>query len=387
MIEIKQTPYSSTATFLSSAIATAEYFGFRSIDSFPTNDRALHPLSSSDLERIELSSFARKEERALGSVARKFMSFVRPQHGVYLAWRIGKSGTNQSLNLELHIFGSSSVFADAILIVTTHAILQKAGIDSFTTLVNNMGTSESSGKFVRDVGLFLRKNIETFSPALRTRVESDPIGTLIQLIEKEHPAINRAPQPLEYLNEEERHRLWSFLEYLETLGINYELDGQILGSRDCWAHTLFEISDSHRATLAFGGRYDLLASRYARHSTGAIMVTIPIEVKGSTEIKHRRTPRPQLFYTFIGPEAQKKTLGILNTLHHEGLRVGHELWHPTMHDQMRAAKVSACPYLLIMGHKEALEDSVIVRDVLTNAQDTVPSVDLISYLHTHNMTA
>ena len=387
MIEVKQTPFSSTASLLSSAIATAEYFGFRPLEKIPKNELDKRTLTQEDISRIESSIvFARKEERGLGSVARKMVSLARPEHGVLQAWRITKStGSSPSLNLELHIFGSSEVFAEAMLIVVTRAILQKVSVDAHTISINNMGTNESSGKFVRDVSTFLRKNMDSISPSLRSRALIDPIGTLEQLIEKEHPAINRAPQPLEYLNEDERRRLWVFLDFLETLSIGYEMDGQILGSRDCWAHTLFEISTTHPESgvvepVAFGGRYDALASRYNRRSIGAVMVTIPIEVRGSTEVRVKQLSRPSLFYAYLGSDAQKKSLSVLDTLRRANIHADHELWHSTIGDQMRVAKHSAYPYLVIMGHKEALEDTVIVREVASNSQDTISSIDLVPYL-------
>jgi hypothetical protein len=46
---------------------------------------------------------------------------------------------------------------------------------------------------------------------------------------------------MDYLTEEERRRFWDVLEYIEMMEIPYELSGSIIGSRDCWAHTLFEI--------------------------------------------------------------------------------------------------------------------------------------------------
>ena len=87
---------------------------------------------------------------------------------------------------------------------------------------------------------------------------------------------------MEYLTEEERSRFWELLEYLEAVGLPYELNGQILGSRDCWSHSLFEISQVDTATglrvpVAFGGRYDPLISRFARAPRNAAMISITYE--------------------------------------------------------------------------------------------------------------
>ena len=135
-----------------------------------------------------------------------------------------------------------TTIAEALLIIVANAIAEEAGVKDRVLSINNVGAPDSSGRFVRDIGLYLRKHIESISPTLRPRAAEDPLGTLVQLIERGHPAVSRAPQAMEYLTEEERHRFWGLLEYLEVFGLPYELNGQILGSRDCWAHSLFDLS-------------------------------------------------------------------------------------------------------------------------------------------------
>src|SRR6204780_5439623 len=137
---------------------------------------------------------------------------------------------------------------------------------------------ESSNRYVRDVGTYLRKHIDTISPTLRPRAATDPLGTLVQLIERGHPGVARAPQAMEYLTEEERRRFWELLEYLEVSGLSYELTPTILGSRDCWAHALYELSTmdeetNSRIPIAFGGRYDPLTTRFGGNM-GAATIAI-----------------------------------------------------------------------------------------------------------------
>ncbi|MDB5188011.1 MAG: hypothetical protein JWO50_531 [Candidatus Kaiserbacteria bacterium] len=397
MIQIKDTPYSSTASLMQSAIKTAEFFGFQELDSIPRSPTA-KKFSNTDVAKVESNVlFARREEKALSAVARKFLSVVPPSHGVTLAWKVRRTtGTNPQMNFELHIFGTSTVLAETMLIVVTRAILQSIGLQEQSVSINNIGTTESSGRFVRDVGIFLRKHTDSISPALQPRIEHDPVGTLVQLIEKGHPAIARAPQAFEYLTEEERRRLWDLLEHLETLRIFYEMDGKILGSRDCWAHTLFEIRAAHPESgihipVAFGGRYDALASRFARKSTGAVMVSIPCEIKGGaiipTSPKSVVVAKPAFFYAYVGTEARKKSLAILEVLRLAGIPILHELWHDRMGEQMERARTLSFPFILIMGHKEALENTVIVREVANNAQETVPAGQLVQYLKRHKMVA
>lgn len=392
MIRLKDTHHQSTGAFLDSAIRVAEYYGFAPLEEIPRASRNTNvrkagpPVKDSDI------AFARRDERTLPSAARKCLSVTRPSHGTLLAWRTMNNNAGiPSTSLELHVMGAGSTMAEALLIVVANAIAEESGIKDRVLSINNVGAPDSSGRFVRDIGLYLRKHMESISPTLRTRATEDPLGTLVQLIERGHPAISRAPQAMEYLTEEERHRFWGLLEYLEVFGLPYELSGQILGSRDCWAHSIFDLStiDSETGTsvpIAFGGRYDPLASRFAQTPTNAAMVSVTVEVRGKTTQSTRQVPAPPLMYfAYLGAEARRRSLSVLEVLRRAAIPVHQGLWYEKIGDQMAAARDLATPYILIMGHKEAMNGTVVVREIATNSQEDVPVTELPQYLKRHRI--
>ena len=392
MIRLKDTRYQNTAAFLDSAIRVAEYYGFAPLESIPRAPREAKKNSTTNPKDSDIA-FARRDERTLPSAARKCLTVVRPPHGTLLAWRtISSTSGIPGVSLELHVMGAPSTIAEALLIIVANAIAEEAGITERVLSINNVGAPDSSGRFVRDVGLYLRKHIESISPTLRPRAVEDPLGTLVQLIERGHPAVSRAPQAMEYLTEEERHRFWELLEYLEVFGLPYELSGQILGSRDCWAHSLFDIStiDSETGTpvpIAFGGRYDPLASRFAQTPTSAAMVSISVESRGKTRLTKRPVAAaPLMYFAYLGMEARRRSLSVLEMLRRASIPVHQGLWYERIGDQMMAARDLATPYILIMGHKEAMEGTVIVREVATNSQEDVSIPDLTNYLKRHRIT-
>ena len=393
MIRLKDTRHPNTASFLSSAIRIAEYYGFAPLeDSVPGPRGGAGELQKKNEAEI---LFARREERPLAVGARRCAIRARGSGRTLLAWRTGGSSAKErtgmpSLALELHVIGSSSAVSEALLIVVANAIAEEAGIEKRVLSINNIGSVESSNRYVRDISAYLRKHIESISPTLRPRAASDPLGTLIQLIERGHPAISRAPQAMEYLTEEERRRFWEILEYLEVSGLSYELSPHVLGSRDCWAHSLYEISTidaetGGRISFAFGGRYDPLAERFARAPLPSAMISIVCEVHGRSRVKRETAGLPAIYYAHLGPEARRRSLPVLETLRKEGILVHQGLLHERIGEQMAAARKHATPYVLIMGHKEAVEGTILVREVATNSQEAVPLPELPGYLRRHRM--
>jgi len=384
MIRIRDTHYNSTAAFLSDALRIARYYGFVPLEQVPRSVEQRRPIPTID-EIENVISFARREERSLTSVARKAPTLERGAHGI-LGWRISQNqGAVPSVSLELHVIGHGSAMAEALLVVIGNAIAENAGISDRMLAINNIGSSESSSRYAREVGTYLRKHLESIAPALRPRIGQDPIGALVQLIDRGHPSITRAPQATEYLSEEERRRFWEFLEYLEIAGLPYELSGHVLGSRDVWAHTLFEIAmrdgeTGARIPIAFGGRYDPLASRFARRPDTAAMITISCEVRGGTRPKDSHTPMPPIFFAHIGVESRRKALSVLELLRRADVPVHQSLTYERLGDQMMQARRLGVPYILILGHKEAVENSILVREVATNSQETVSLSELPAYL-------
>lgn len=399
MIRIRDTRHPTTAAFLSDAIGIAQYYGFIPLDELPRFSASAISAIAGPVEKVEKPRkfptieevegailFARREERALSSVARRTLSLARPESHGLLAWRIvPTTGAIPSVSLELHVLGHASAMAEALLLVVANAIAQQAGLPERTLSVNTIGSAESSGRFVRDVGTYLRKHIESIAPALRPRVAQDPLGALVQLVERGHPAIARAPQATEYLTEEERRRFWEFLEYLEVFGLPYELNGQILGSRDVWAHALYELSTRDEETgarlpVAFGGRYDPLMSRFSRKPDSAAMISIACELRGASRPKLAARTIPGIFFAHLGAEARRRALPVMEQLRTADIPVHQSLTFERLGEQMLTARNLHVSYILIMGHKEAVENAVLVREVATNFQESVPLEDLTGYL-------
>jgi histidyl-tRNA synthetase len=393
MIQIKDTRVSNTAALIAKAIATAEYYGFVSSEVALSRGRRqlVTPAKGSEL------MFARRDEKSLLQSAKIALSVGRRDNEVPLLWRVvkypaGTRSVNPCIALELHILGAPTAIAEAILIVIANAIADDIGLTRRSLAINSIGSYESSNRFVRDVSSFLRKHLDSIMPALRPRAAQDPLGTMVQLFEKGHPAMHRAPQSVDYLTEDERRRFWDLLEYLEISNVPYELNPSIIGSRDIWAHTLFELSSvdeesGAKVPFALGGRYDPLATRLLGNPGSAAIMTIVMEVRGKSKVQPAKRTPPSLYFAHLGPDARRKTLPVLEQLRRAGIPVEQSLMFDRLHEQMERAKSMHVPYLLIMGHKEAMEGTILVREVATNSQEAILVPDLTAYLRRQRVFA
>jgi histidyl-tRNA synthetase len=384
MLRINDIKFPNTALFMEEAINIAEYYGFKEVDEALSS----HKTTAVNAKRIDSRkiSFARRDEKNLLEIVhtcadRGLGSGSKP----LFLWKEGsiiRSGGSQYATLELHTIGVVAAIAEALLLSVTDAIATESGIERRVVCLNSIGTTESSARYTRDLTEYLRKNISDISPNMRFRVSKDPLGVLSLLVDKEDALAERAPVSMEYLNEDERRHFWDLLEYLEVANLYYELNPRILGSRDCWAHSLFDVCkiDSENENLvpfARGGRYDTLASTCLGVGATAVGITIMCELHGRSEVKRvKRKESNKIFFAHLGPEAKRKSIPVLELLRLSNIGVHQSLAYDHIGEQMRIAKRLKVPYILIMGHKEATEGTILVRDTLTNSQEPIV-IDLL----------
>jgi len=393
MLRISDISFQNTAIFFENAIDIAEYYGFVHETSAKPPDVPDEPQLSAPPKRRRINardiSLTRKDERSLLSVVNTCSNRgIGTTNAPSFIWRKGptiRADGNRSTSLELHILGVPTPVAEALLLTITSAIAKEAGIVSFTTYLNSIGTEESSMRLLRDVSNYLRKHAGDVPGTLRPSILRDPLGALAQLAEKNSSLLERAPASLEYLNEDERKHFWDLLEYLETANVYYELNHRVLGSRDCWAHTLFDVyytnTDEKHVPFARGGRYDTLIKKAMGEESAGAFVAISCEMKGRTSFNHRRSQKQATtYFAHLGIEARRKSMALLEALRTAHIRVHQSLAHEYIADQMQVAKGLNVSHMIIMGHKEASEGTVLVRDTRTNAQEPVPVDILPGYL-------
>ena len=71
---------------------------------------------------------------------------------------------------------------------------------------------------------------------------------------------------------------------------------------------------------------------------------------------------------------------MIDILRKENIYINHSLGRDKMGGQMATAERLKVPYILIMGKKEAMDDTIMIRDVSTRAQETIKIAELSAHL-------
>jgi len=294
---------------------------------------------------------------------------------------LGGEQSKQSV-FSLHIIGAPHSIAEAMIIKASYAIAHESGMHSPIVRINSIGDRDSSARFARELSTFFRRTVQELPISLQTVARQNVFSAYEQIIKKEHPLAEKMPAPIAFLSSESRRHFKEVLEHLEAADIPYDIDNSLMGSRECYSETLFSIEPTEEeaqevpSTVQYprGGRYDEFSKRFFRTTMPAVgaVFTLARPCKESSLKSTVRTPTsPKVFFIHVGFEAATKSLGVIEILRQTHVPFHHALGKISLSEHLRRAEEMSIPYLMLMGQKEAVEQSVIMRNIATRAQQTI----------------
>ena len=305
----------------------------------------------------------------------------KPQRGRY----------RQFWQFDLDSLGSDKSIMDALIIKAGVSILEDAGADNLSIDINSIGDKECRGAYLRELTNYYRKHISSLPPIDRERLKTNPLRILDSKEEKTIEINLNAPDSISYLCPSCKKHFKEVLEYLEQLGIAYNINKNLVRGLSYYTRTVFEIieqkggEDGTPLTLAGGGRYDYLARQVgSKKDVPAVGMSIGVDrIIASTWYKKlapRILKKPKIYFIQLGAEAKLKSLNIIDILRKAHVPIAQSLSKDSLGSQLAIAEKLAIPYAIIFGVKEAIDNSVIVRNMVTRSQDTVKQSKLLEYL-------
>jgi histidyl-tRNA synthetase len=291
-----------------------------------------------------------------------------------------KKGSDYTLGLE--ILGLTNSSAEAILIRTALSILTDEGFENLSITLNSLGDKESVSDFEKMIGSFVRKNMNNLSADMRKAVKKDIFEIVRSEETKNEKLPGETPKSMSFLSESSRTHFKEVIEYVESFDIPYSINPKLIGSPTFCSHTMFEIRGGEHGDkiLAQGYRYSRLSKKIGfKKEIAAIGATISFKKK-EKGILTKGIPKMKFYMIQLSFTAKIKTLKALECLRKAHVFVAHSLAKDKLQSQLTSAENMKLPYMLLIGQKEAMEESVVVRDADTRVQESVNLKDLVQYL-------
>lgn len=299
-----------------------------------------------------------------------------------------KKPSNEVYGFE--IMGSSKSTSESLLLKCVISILDELGYKDICIDINSIGDRESINRFEREMNTHFRKNAHLLSAKSKQDFKKNIYSILKQNSVDIKEFLKTAPQTVGSLSDNGRIHFKEVLESLEAFGVTYKINSNVLSNKLFATYTTFEIrtlptgdSSEPGDLLAYGYRYNSLGKKLgAKREIPTVGATIMVKKNKefAEKVIVKNIKKPKFYLVQLGNTAKLKALNVVEMLRKNKIPIYHSITKDKITGQLSGAEYMKATHVLIMGQKEAMENSMVVRDIVSRKQETVSLDDLPKYL-------
>ena len=296
------------------------------------------------------------------------------------------------------IFGGVDSALDAEIIFICWLVLENLGLQDIVVKINSIGCKECKPVFRSALLAYYRSRSKKLCKNCSARIKFNPLRLLDCKEEKCRQLKKNAPQIIDHICEDCKNHFKSVLEFIDEMGVPYFLDVHLVRGLDYYSRTVFEFvpkTQGHdgeadlpdQSSLGGGGRYDNLVMDLSGKDAPAVGCGMGIErlmsLMKEKNVKIPKIKKPSIFLIQLGDLARKKSFKLFEELRRAGLSVIEAIGKNSMKSQLKLADRMQVPMTLIFGQKEVLDNTIIVRDMVSGVQEIVPLEKIIPQIKKH----
>lgn len=303
--------------------------------------------------------------------------YEHPQAGRY----------RQFHQFNLEVLGEGSPIIDAQIIQIFYNILNELRLKNLIIEINSIGDSQCRPYYKKLLMSYLKARESALCTDCRRRLRENPLRILDCKEEKCQRIVSQAPQLIDHLCEECHRHFKEVLEFLDEIELPYRLNPYLVRGLDYYTKTVFEIfietpkktegneAEFIRNAIAAGGRYDnlvkLLGGDDTKAAGGAMGVERIVSIMKTKGVTFPPPADPEIFLAQLGNLAKRKTLKLMEGFRKARIPVAESMGRDSLKAQLRVADKFNVRYTLLLGQKEVLDGTIIIRDMKTGKQETV----------------
>ncbi len=392
----------------------ARIYGFKRIETPVLETAGMYERSTgkeTDIVTKEMYSFADKNGDKVALRPEATPSLVRAyiEHGMFnlpqpvkMLW-IGplfrhekpQSGRlRQHTQFDLEMFGEESSVADVQLILVGYNFFKELQIN-IQIQVNSIGCKGCRGEYIAKLVEFYKERGKRskLCDDCKKRLVKNPLR-LLDCKEEECDKVRAdAPQIVDSLCDGCRDHFVKVLEYLDELDVPYNLNPFLVRGLDYYNRTVFEFcpeeddsveSAARQSSLGGGGRYDSLVEDMGGRPTPSCGFGIGIE-RVILKIKEKNIPLKKdaenyIFLAQLGDQAKRKAFGLFEDLRRAGISIRQAFTKDSLRAQLEEADRIGAKFSLILGQKEIIDGTILIRDMESGIQEIVDYKKIVSVI-------
>ena len=305
----------------------------------------------------------------------------------------------QHTQFDLEIFGEASPVADTQLILIAYNFFSEMQID-VQIQINSLGDPEDREEYLNKLVEFYKERGKRsrLCNDCKRRFQTNPLRLLDCKEEGCREVQEDAPQIVDFLGDNARDHFIKVLEYLDELEVPYNLNPFLVRGLDYYTRTVFEITPvveedvehngqtaKRQNSLCGGGRYDNLVEFMGGRPTPGCGFGLGLE-RVVQKIKEKNIPIEEdkndiIFLAQLGDAARCKVFKLFEEMRRAGYKVRQALTKDSLRAQLEEANRIGAKHCFILGQKELIDGTIIIRDMDSGNQEVIDYKKIYSELN------
>ena len=299
-----------------------------------------------------------------------------------------QAGRQRQFNqFNVEVFGEAAPSIDAQVIMLAQRFFRRVRLGNLTLQLNSIGDQNCRPKYRKVLVEYLEDNAKKLAAIDKERVTSNPLRVLDSKEPSTVAVLADVPQTLNYLCEACQGHFAGVLEYLDDLGVAYDLNPLLVRGLDYYTRTVFEFfgeREGAQASVGGGGRYDPLVEQLGGNPTPGLgfalgVERILIELEAAGALPQSASAR-RVYVASLGEPARLAAFRLIEQLLDGGVAAVGAVDRDGIGSQLARADKLGVSNAIIIGQKEVREGTVILRDMTSGAQEVLPTNGIVAEL-------
>lgn len=277
---------------------------------------------------------------------------------------------------------------DVEVIAMAMQLFKRFGVPNVKLTINTLGDKQVREDYREALINFLKPHYDELSSDSQERMYRNPLRVLDSKDAGDKKIVAQAPSILDYLDEESQNYFDQVQSLLKELGIDYEIDTNMVRGLDYYNHTIFEImSDSPvfgggYTTVCAGGRYNGLINQLGGPEEGGIGFGMGVErlMLLLQQENPEFAPQDQLdvFFASANEAGDNLAFKILNQIRDKGVVADKDYSGVKVGKQIKEAFRRNAKYFAVFGEREVDEGQFQLKNAATKDTVDVKIADFVA---------
>ena len=304
--------------------------------------------------------------------------YERPQLGRY----------RQFSQFGVEAVGNDSPEIDVETIVLAYTILSSLNLENVSISINTLGDDESRNNYKKALKEYFAKYLDQMCPDCHSRYELNPLRILDCKVPEDQKIVAGAPKMKDFLSDQAKERFNKVLSLLDAMEIPYQVDDTLVRGLDYYSETVYEFhyvskTGNDYGAIGAGGHYGKLVKELGGPDAAGVGFSFGVDrlysVLKDDGLLPKGLDNPVEIYVMpLGEMAKPLAMQAATALRVSGYRTDFCFEDVKLGNMFKRAERKGAKFAIIIGENEVNNNEVIIKNMQTTQQVSVPYEKLIS---------